>query len=249
MNIIVKFNDINYHSLLNSNSSLSISIDKKNYFFNNTNSWVQHQTENPIIEIEYLCLPNKNNIDVIEIIADDLVYKVLCESSILIHQNNVLSLRLYIDLNHYTFSPDPIDRSCYNNKQIFCSTQINRSQIPSIYIKIYDDEYRFQNWYNYDNSLLFYSKENQDKCHAYIQILNDQCSFYMVTRHPYLKHNIIYTSSCPYHLIANEINQINCSEIMPKFHTLLPSKPILIAPSTYFDINNIHKNLYISSNI
>lgn len=249
MNIIVKFNNIDHHELFNSNSSLSISIDQKNYFFHNTNSWTQHQTENPIIKIEYLCLPNKNNTDIIEIIADDLVYKILCDSNILIHKNNVLSLQLYVDLNNYTFVPDSIDRSCYDNKQIFCSKHITKLQIPSIRVKIYNEEYIFDNWYNYDNSLLFYSKENQDKCNAYIQILNNQCVFYMVTSHEYLKYNIIYKSIFISNIIQNELNQIDCSQIIPNFTTLKPISPILIAPLQYFDINYIDQNLSIMTNI
>lgn len=73
----------------------------------------------------------------------------------------------------------------------------------------------------------------------------------MVTNHEYLKYNIIYNSIFTFtnNIMQNELGQIDCSQIIPKFTKLQPIKPILIAPSTYFDINNIHQHLHINTNI
>lgn len=233
---------------INSYSSLSIIMDNKNYFFNNTNSWMNKELQNPAIELEYLCLADKKDTDIITIQYNDLIYKIECSKNILINNNNILQLRVYLDFNGYKFKKDVLDNNVYDIAQNFCTHKISVSQIPLLQIRIFNDIYIFDKWYSHDNSLLFYSKDTKDKYHAYIQIFREYCVLYLVTKVDNIKYQIIYSSySSKNQILSNELGQIDCSQIKLNFKDINTCRPIIIAPDNYYNINTIHDNISIKT--
>lgn len=247
MNILIKFyNDTN--ELINSYSSLSIKVGAKQFFFNNTNSWQKITTNESFMKLEYLCLLEKNTIDIVEIIADDWQYKIQLSKNILIQNLNTYSFQCYINLNDCSFKKDIIDYDAYNN-QIFCDKMLDVNHIPSISISIYDIVYEFKTWYNYDNSLLFISKDIINNTNATIQIFPKQSIFYVVLNNEYLKKDIILYSISHHFVPTNEIGQMDCTAIRYGFYSLKLLEPIIIAPQSYYNINNISSNIKIFQNI
>lgn len=248
MNKNIKISLVTDNNSINSDSTLSLIIGHKQFFFNNANSWQKLTTDASFIKIEYLCLLDKQTTDILEIVVDDWIYKIHLSKNILTKNLNTYSLNCYIDLHNCTFKKDTIDYSSYN-EQIFCYHQIKSEQIPPIGLSIYDHKYNFNNWYNYDNSLLFLSKDDTNNTNASIQIFPTKSIFYMVTHHEHMKQDIIFYSVSHHFVPSNEIGQMDCTAIPYGFYSLQLLEPIIIAPESYYDINNISSNIKIFQNI
>ena len=139
-----------------------------------------------------------------------------------------------------------MDHNSYDTSQIFCNNKILLNQIPSLQVNMFDDTYIFDQWYNSDNSLLFYSKDTKDLYHAFIQIFNTHAIFYMVKKIDTIKKPVVFYSISKNNLLSNEIGQIDCSEIVLNFSSLRMHKPIIV-PEDYYNINTIDNNISIQT--
>lgn len=242
-NLIIKFNTID-KLVTNSYSTLLVKIDDKKHFLPNSYSWINYQQEVKNLELEYICLSQKKDEDSIYIEYKGFIYEIKCDKKILIKDNDILKINFYINFTQLNFINDSIDT--IDSSQILCYKQIKSENLPTIQCSIYNEKIIFSQWYNYNNRLFFYSKDNNNKYQATIQILQNRVLFYISTQFFPIKENIIYYSISHNNLQYNELNQIDCSQISFNFRSLNRITPILIAPNNYFDINNISQNLSIT---
>lgn len=247
MNKNIKISLVTDNNNINTNSTLSVFIDDKEYFLSNAHSWIRKKIDDPRLILEYICLPNNQFTDTVIIEYDNFTYKINCSKDILLSYDYGMYGNFYIDLSYSKFIVDQLDINCYHPTQIFCDKLLLTKHIPTIACYIGNKTVVFNQWFNVDNNLLFYSKSISDDSQALL-LINPQTSILSTCiRHESLIQPSFFYSISKNAVISNEIGQINCIDIKFRFDTLRPiNNNILITDDYFYNINLPQKSLQIS---
>lgn len=238
MNKNIKISLITDNNNINTNSTLSVFIDDKEYFLSNSHSWLRKKIDNPYLKLEYICLSDNQFTDTIIIEYDSFTYKINCNKDILVLHDYGMYGNFYIDLSYSQFIQDPIDINAYNQTQIFCEDLLLAKQLPAITCNMGDQTIIFNKWFNIDHNLLFYSKSTQYNSQALLLIAPNRSIFSMSLRHESLVEPSFFYSASNHWVISNEIGQIKCSDIKFQFDVLIPvNNTVIVTDDYYYDIN------------